>query len=112
MIADTLRPEERHEHSSGLSLSANQFLLRAQSGFRRNAPKGQNVSRRVTAKAVASVDAAGHFTSRVKSLDHLALGVEHLSLGVDLETAHRVVNGRRARCRVERLNWAGKIRSR
>lgn len=62
------RPEERQKPSPGLSLSAIQFVLRSLRGFRRNAPKGQNVSRSVAAKAVAAVEATRWFTGCVECL--------------------------------------------
>ena len=40
------------------------------------------------------MDAARHFTRGIKARNHLAVLVEHFGIGVDLDAAHRMVNGR------------------
>ena len=48
----------------------------------------------VAAQTVGAVDAARRFAGGVETRNDLAVDVKHLSLGVDLQAAHRVVHGR------------------
>ena len=51
-----------------------------------------DVSHRVATQAVRSVHTAGDFSCREEACDHIALLVENLSLRVDSQTAHGMVN--------------------
>ena len=58
-----------------------------------DAAERDDVGLSVAAQAVATVHAARDFTRGEETRDGLAFLVEDLRLGVDLQTAHRVVNG-------------------
>ena len=83
------------------------FLLR--SVHARNAAEGQRISDGIATKAVAGMDAASHLTSRVQTLDHVALGIDDLSIRVDLNTAHGVI--RRVEGIEDSMQRPGVIRS-
>ena len=68
-----------------------------------DAAEGHDVGLSVAAEAVAAVHAARDFTRGEETRDGLAFLVEDLRLGVDLQTAHGVVNGG--------LNLDGPVRS-
>ena len=61
----------------------------------RGAAGNEDFDNRVAAETVAAVDAAGNLASRVQTRDHVVLSVQRVALGIDLDTAHGVVGGRR-----------------
>ena len=58
------------------------------------AAKSHDVGNGVAAQTVGTVDAAGDFTGSVQTRNDLAVDVNDLSVDIDLDAAHRVVNGR------------------
>ncbi len=50
---------------------------------------------RVTAETVTTVDTTGHLTGCIETVDSLSICIEHVTLYVHADTAHRVV-GRRS----------------
>ena len=78
----------------GASLSLIPRLLRSDFSTR-NASEDQCIRYCIAPNAVRTVDAAGDFARRVEAFNRLAVDVHHLRLGVDLQTAHRMVNRRR-----------------
>lgn len=63
--------------------------------FARNAAKHLAINQSVAADAVTAVNAAGHFAAGIQTRNHRAFGGDHLGLGIDLDTAHRVMDARR-----------------
>ena len=71
-------------------------------GLAGDAAERHNIGLSVAAEAVAAMDAARDFTGRKETRDRVTGRIKHLSLGIDLHAAHRVVNSR--------LNLDGKER--
>ena len=59
-----------------------------------NASKHRNIGNGVRTKTVGSVDVAGYLTGGIKTGDDFIFCSQNLSVGVDLQTAHGVMNGR------------------
>ena len=71
------------------------LLLHIRRGlFAGDAAKHDDVSHSVAAQAVGAVDAAGDFARREEAGDDLAVSVQHMGFGVDLQAAHGVVDAR------------------
>lgn len=56
--------------------------------------ESHDVSNGVAAQTVRTVDTACGFTGSIETRDNLTVGVKNLSLGIDFQTAHGVVNSR------------------
>ena len=74
-----------------------QLFIEPQGRLCGNAAKRQDIGSGVSAQTVAAVHAAGDLTCGIQSLDDIALFVEHLCLGVDVQAAHRMMDGRSTR---------------
>ena len=57
-----------------------------------DATEDGEVCNRVTAKTVVAVDTAGDFTRGEEAGDHIAVGVDHFGVVIDLNAAHRVMD--------------------
>ena len=60
------------------------------------------IGQRVAAQTVASVDASGYFSGCIQTRDHIAFGIDHFGIHVDLHAAHGVVHGGNPRRRIVR----------
>ena len=56
------------------------------------APERENICDGITAQAVRTMNTAGHFADSMESGNNLTVSVNDLSVGIDHNTAHGVVN--------------------
>ena len=62
------------------------------SSLGRNTAEDDAIEQRVAAKAVVTMDAAGHLARSVESRDRLASRAEHCRVNVDFEATHAIVD--------------------
>ena len=75
-------------------ISQRELLVVGLNRFRRSTAGNEDLNDGVAAETVAAMDTAGDLASRIQAGDHVAIGIQRMALGVNLDTAHGMVGGR------------------